>query len=352
MTLGPLSPGKYWGMRRLADASGRFTMLAVDQRPPIKAAVARARGEAEARDTDVRAVKRLLIEQLSPQATALLADPHWALATALEIADPRAGLVVTLEDSQFEESDEGRISRAIPHWSVEQIKRSGGDAVKVLLWYRPDAPASVCEGQQAWAEEIGEQCKRYDIPFLLELLLYPFAQEAGATTAYIESPSKRPELVVESVRTFADPRFGVDLFKLESPLPAAQLPAEPSSETLHWFEALNEAAARPWVLLSAGVSAPEFARVLTHAYAAGASGFLAGRAIWAEALHHWPDAPRFAAHLAGPSRATFERFIRITKTAALPWFAHPGYGSGGAQLVGHDAAMEMQMEPQMARSIP
>ena len=162
----------------------------------------------------------------------------------------------------------------------------------------------------------------------------------------------RPELVVESVRTFADPRFGVDLFKLESPLPAAQLPAEPSAETLHWFEALNKAAARPWVLLSAGVSAPEFARVLTHAYAAGASGFLAGRAIWAEALHHWPDAPRFAAHLAGPSRATFERFIGITKTAALPWFAHPGYGSGGAQLAGRDAAMEMQVEPQMARSMP
>ena len=31
-----MQPGKLWGMRRLADAGGRFKMLAVDQRPPIK----------------------------------------------------------------------------------------------------------------------------------------------------------------------------------------------------------------------------------------------------------------------------------------------------------------------------
>ena len=31
-----LSPGKLWGMRRMADAHGRYKMTAVDQRPPIK----------------------------------------------------------------------------------------------------------------------------------------------------------------------------------------------------------------------------------------------------------------------------------------------------------------------------
>ena len=35
-----MQPGKLWGMRRLADAGGRFKMLAVDQRPPIKNLIA------------------------------------------------------------------------------------------------------------------------------------------------------------------------------------------------------------------------------------------------------------------------------------------------------------------------
>ena len=29
-----LSPGKLWGMRRLADANGRWKMIAIDQRTP------------------------------------------------------------------------------------------------------------------------------------------------------------------------------------------------------------------------------------------------------------------------------------------------------------------------------
>lgn len=31
-----LTPGKLWGLRRMADEAGIFKMTAVDQRPPIK----------------------------------------------------------------------------------------------------------------------------------------------------------------------------------------------------------------------------------------------------------------------------------------------------------------------------
>ena len=46
-----LSPGKLWGLRRLADAGGRFKMLAVDQRPPIKNLVASAEASTSLRTT-------------------------------------------------------------------------------------------------------------------------------------------------------------------------------------------------------------------------------------------------------------------------------------------------------------
>jgi tagatose-1,6-bisphosphate aldolase len=43
MKRAPLSAGKYRGLRRLADARGRFKMLAVDQGPPIEGLVAERR---------------------------------------------------------------------------------------------------------------------------------------------------------------------------------------------------------------------------------------------------------------------------------------------------------------------
>ena len=39
-----LSPGKLWGLRRMADQNGIFKMTAVDQRPPIKGPIAAYHG--------------------------------------------------------------------------------------------------------------------------------------------------------------------------------------------------------------------------------------------------------------------------------------------------------------------
>ena len=39
-----ISPGKLWGLRRLADANGRWKMVAVDQRPPLMKTIAARRG--------------------------------------------------------------------------------------------------------------------------------------------------------------------------------------------------------------------------------------------------------------------------------------------------------------------
>ena len=169
-----MTPGKFWGLRRMADATGRFKMLAVDQRPPIKNQVKAARGEAEARYADVRAVKRALMESLAPQATAVLADPTYALADAMTILAPHHGLIVTLEDSNFGEGENGRLSKEIDDWSVSKIKRAGGDAVKVLTWYNPEQDA-VSRQQSAAISRSGpaRPARSYDLPFLLEMLVYP-----------------------------------------------------------------------------------------------------------------------------------------------------------------------------------
>ncbi|RME65626.1 MAG: tagatose 1,6-diphosphate aldolase, partial [Alphaproteobacteria bacterium] len=226
-------------------------------------------------------------------------------------------------------------------WSVEKIKRVGADAVKVLTWYRPDADKKVCRAQQDFTQRIGEACAKYDIPYVFELLVYPLAQDAEQTKDYVEMKTKKPELVLASVETFAAPDYGVDIFKLESPLAAADVPGvdgEDATEAQRWFDALGEAAGRPWVMLSAGAGMADFRRILTHAYAAGASGYLAGRAIWLDAFQAFPDWDAIRAGLSGPAVAYMKDLNDLTDTAALPWHRHACFGEGGARLVPADAS--------------
>ena len=321
-------------MRRLADANGRFKMTAVDQRPPIKNLVRERRGTESAPFGDVAAVKIALARELAPYSSAMLLDPHVAYPQAIEHVSPSQGIILTLEDSIFEETRGGRKSAEIDHWSVEKIKRAGGDAVKVLAWYRPDADAAVNKHQQEFVRRIGEACRRYDLPFVFELLVYPLPGDASQTRDYVEHGEKHPELVLASVREFAKPDYGVDLFKLESPLPAASVPDPADAgdpgvrRTQALFDDLGQAAGRPWVMLSAGAGKDAFKRVLTYAYRAGASGYLAGRAIWWEAFGSFPDMDAMTEGLRRDGVPYMQELNGLTDRLARPWRDHPAYGDG------------------------
>lgn len=329
--------GKTWGLRRMANDAGHFTMVALDQRPPIANLVAARRGItlAEVSFADMVAVKRLLVDVLGHGASAMLMDPNYAFPAALDKLPAHTGLVVTLEDHRFRDTDGGRLSHSIRDWSVEKIKRAGGDGVKVLAWYRPDAAADVVAHQKAYVRSIGQECQRWDIPYVLELLVYPFPKGAGHTLDYVEAPEKMPQLVLDSVAEFAKPEYGVDLFKLESPLPGATLPAADGSaahqQAQRWFDdmgALCRTAGLPWVMLSAGVTPQQFLRVMAYAYAAGANGFLAGRAIWWEALQSFPDLAACRALLQAQGVHTLQELAMLTRQIGHAW--RPDYSAFGA----------------------
>jgi tagatose 1,6-diphosphate aldolase len=153
--------------------------------------------------------------------------------------------------------------------------------------------------------------------------------------------SKHPQRVLDSVHAFADPRFGVDLFKLESPLAAAAVPgvgAPGWEEAQRWFDALGAAAGRPWVMLSAGAGMEEFRRILSHAYRAGASGYLAGRAIWSKAFEHFPDWDAIRSDLRGEAVGYMRSLNALTDAAATPWAQHACYGAQGARVEPADAS--------------
>ena len=325
-----LSAGKLWGMRRMADQNGIFKMTAVDQRPPITGPIAKHMGVERAPWDQVARFKQLLVKTLQPNSTAMLLDPHYAIPKSLDDLSPEKGLIVTLEDSVFRDSEGGRLSSSIDDWSVAKIKRMGADAVKVLAWYRPDASTTVCQAQQDYVKRIGEDCNNYDIPFLFELLVYPLASDAHQTTDYIEMTGKKADDVLASVEEFAKPDYGVDVFKLESPVNAAD--ADGSVAVQNIFDEMGELAGRPWVMLSAGAGKAEFKNVLEHAFKAGASGFLAGRAIWLDAFNHYPDWDAIRSELEGGSAAYLAEISTLADRVAADWREHSCYGETGAML--------------------
>ncbi len=326
-----LSAGKLWGLRRLADANGLFKMTAVDQRPPIMNLIKEKKNVPDASYEDVAAVKTVLTKSLANESTAMLLDPIWAYPQAIDHVRPNQGLLITLEEHAFAEDERGRRSAEIADWSVAKIKKLGADGVKALAWYRPDADPEVCEHQQRWVQTLGDACKAHDICFLFELLVYPLPGDAHQTKDYVEHKAKRPELVIDSVKAFADPKFGVDIFKLESPLAGGQVPALDSPEAeecQQWFHQLGAASPVPWVMLSAGANMETFERILTYAYRAGASGYLAGRAIWWKAAQHFPNLEQMEAELRDEGVAYVQKISQLTDELATPWQKHRAFAEG------------------------
>lgn len=317
MTPGKQTPGKHWGMRRLADRAGHWKMVAIDQRGVIFGPMAQARGAAEAAPEDIAAVKRALARHLAPHCSAILVDPNYGYEPAIAEVPPRTGLILACEHHVTETTPGGRKSVPMPGWDAARIRRTGADALKLLVWYRADASPEVRAHQEGFVRDMGEACRREDLVFLLEPLIYPLPGESETALE-----ARRPELVTDSIRPFTAPEYGVDIFKVEPPGPIHGVPDPhgPAAAALQaHYDRLGAMLPRPWVLLSAGGGAADFERSLVYACRAGASGFLAGRAIWAEAFSRFPDMAAMEAGLAGGSRRMLARIGDLTDRLGTPW---------------------------------
>lgn len=302
-------------------------MVAVDQRVPLQALIRESAGE-EPTFQSMTALKRLLTEELAARSTGMLLDPEYAIPCAFDAVPGRPGLVVTLESSAFEETPGGRKSRPITDWSVEKIRRIGGDGVKFLVWFNPDAAPEVIDHQLELTRQLGQDCADHDIAFLVELLVYPVRETAD------EFKRKRSELVQRTVEAFAPREFGIDIYKLESPVALAGLPdpdvaSEASAETQEHFSRMAATIDRPWVLLSAGAEQIDFLRALKFAYRAKASGFLAGRSIWRSSVLAYPDLKVVRQRIQTDAVPYLAQLNALTDQAAAPW-------EGSLEFGGHE----------------
>lgn len=269
------SIGKLRRLQRCATADGHFVIMAVDHRDNLRDMLQATHPDGTVGYAGLVDFKLAVTDALRGTYSAALLDPQFGAAQAIAAGalPGQAGLIVSVEKWGYSGDPLARETSVLAQWGVDKIARMGGDGVKMLLYYHPDAPNAAA--QEAVVRDVAAACRAHDVPFFLE----PIAYALDPARAGLSSAEKRP-LVLHAARTFS--AMGVDILKAEFPLNIADEPDERV-----WAEACAEltAASRvPWVLLSAGVGFDDFARQTRVACAAGCSGVMVGRAVWQEAV--------------------------------------------------------------------
>lgn len=323
-----LTPGKIKGLERLSNDRSVIAAAAMDQRGSLKKALATASGQ-DVTDAQMAEFKSEVTEVLTRYASAILLDPEYGLEAAAR-RDPNAGLLLAYEETGYDNSRPGRLPDLLPHESARRIKEQGADAVKVLIYYTPFDTPEVNDEKHAFVERIGDECRANDIPYFLEFVGY---DPEGGDEKGLAYARRKPEVVMRSMEEFSKERYGVDILKVEVPVNMKFVAgtdaftgeaAYTREEAIEYFRQASQAATKPFIYLSAGVSNAEFTETLRLVGENGIrfAGVLCGRATWKDGI------PVYARE----GREAFRRWlesegvrniqaVNAGLASAVPWYA-------------------------------
>ncbi len=313
MTL-TLTPGRWRGLKTTSSRKNVFNILAFDQRGTFRKMLPP--------DTSYEVaaqMKRDIVVALSYHSSAVLLDNQYGLQSVVDM-NGSSGVLMAYEESGYSGDSTYRGVKFDENWSVAKIKMIGASAVKVLAYYNPNSGALAVE-IEGLLKQVADDCHKVDLPLFLEPLSYSLDPNVSKDSP--EFAKLRPDIVIETAERLS--KLGVDILKMESPV-------DPNIDgnQQHWadtFAALSKASSVPWVLLSAGVDFETFEAQARLACEAGASGWLAGRAIWKEAVAMTAD--QRAGFLVGKATDRIQRLNAISAQYARPWtdFYTPPVGS-------------------------
>jgi tagatose 1,6-diphosphate aldolase len=334
-----LSPAKIKNLQALADNRGVVAAAAMDQRGSLLKSIASSKGIDQGQVTDemMKEFKTAVSKVLTPHASAILLDPEWGLEAA-KVRAKKAGLLLAYEKSGYDNTQPGRRADLLPDVSVHRLKAMGANAVKVLIYYTPFEAADINEEKHAFIERIGDECRANDLPLFLEFVGY---DPAGGDEKGVEYAKKKPQIVAGSMAEFSKEQYGVDVLKVEIPVNLAFAEgakvysgqkAYSKAEALEQYRKAAEAATRPFIYLSAGVSNQQFTESLEWAAEAGVtfSGVLCGRATWKEGIPVYGKKGIAALEdwLSGEGVKNIQAVNACLK-AAKPWYSF--YGAKSAE---------------------
>ncbi len=325
-----MTKGKFDRINACANEQGVIAAAALDQRGSLKKAIAKARGEGgTATDQDLSTFKAIGTRILTQYASAILMDPEYGLE-AIQQRAPGTGVLVSYEKTGYDASVKGRLPDLLSEWSVRRIVELGGHAVKILLYYNPFDDAKINSVKQAFIERVGAECAAYDIPFFLEPLAYD--DEIGDEKSF-EFAKVKPKYVTAYMEEFSKPRYGVDVLKVEVPVNMkfvsgtrayAGQEAYSRQEAMKLFREAADAASKPFIYLSAGVSDEVFRETLELAAEAGTrfAGVLCGRATWQDGIPAYAKegAEGFEAWLKDRGVKNIQALNEVLAKGAHPWW--------------------------------
>ncbi len=255
-------------LRDIARPSGGFAMLAVDQREAMRSMFVTAGAKPPVADQTLTDFKVNAAKILSPFASAILVDQQFCYRQVVEqraVAQSCATIVA---------ADAFIPGNGIPVDSVEidrqvdaqAVRDNGGKALKLLVLWRSDEDP---QQRLDMVKDFNHLCHAHGLLSIIEPVVRPPRRGDNFD---------REKAIIDAAKELGD--SGADLYKVEMPLHGNG----PQAALLAASRKLNEQISMPWVILSSGVDEKLFPRAVSVAMTAGASGFLAGRAVWSSVV--------------------------------------------------------------------
>jgi len=332
MTKAKVTKGKAKGIAACADDRGVIRAAAMDQRGSLKKEIGRQGGQPTGES--LTEFKTAVTRVLTQHATAILMDPEYGLP-ALVARRPGSGVLLAYEKTGYDADPQNRAPDLLEHWSVRRLVDAGADAIKILLYYDPFDEEDVNDRKHAFVERIGAECAALDVPFFLE----PLAYDKDMDEKGFDFAKLKPKAVQAYMAKLSEPRFGVDVLKVEVPVNMAFVAGAKANTTgqiaydrktaLKLFKEASDAARLPFIYLSAGVTNEVFNESIEWAGEAGAkfAGVLCGRATWQRGIPVYAKEglKAFEAWLEREGVANIEALNAILARTASPWWTV--YGS-------------------------
>jgi sulfofructosephosphate aldolase len=241
----------------LARPSGTFLMVAMDQRESLRALL----GDDADDDALVR-FKLAVARELGPYASGFLIDREYGFdAVARERVLPSGcGLLLAADALVQEPGGPVEDTKLDPDLDAAAAAGAGAVGLKLLVVWRDDERR---EERVELAHRFVEVCAGSGLLSVLE----------GVVRA-----DDRDAAIVEAAHELA--AVGPSLYKVEVPMHGRG----DRDELVRRCAEIDAAVAVPWVVLSNGVAPEDFPAAVEAACRAGASGMLAGRAVWTAAI--------------------------------------------------------------------
>jgi sulfofructosephosphate aldolase len=280
-------------LTELARPSGGLAMVAMDQRESLRAMLG-THIPAPVPDSDLTKFKLAVAAELGAYASGFLIDRTYGFDQVLadRLLPPSCGLILAADRLRHPPEGGPVVETSIDEKiNPAHVRERGVVAMKLLLVWRPDENR---DKRLEMAAEFVRRCSGAGLLSILEGVVRP------------TSNTDFDRLQVEAA---------TELGTLRPSLYKAQVPRRGAGEreVARVCERISAAVPVPWVVLSQGVTIEDFPNAVRTACHAGASGFLAGRAIWSDTLADPGPLLR--------SRAVdrLKRLAEVVDRSARPW---------------------------------